>query len=80
MVQAETPEQGLVNLGILLEDPETDSLRLRFRRDLESLADDEEDLEVLRAPWRTTWRKRRRRWARKNCSSIWNPTSRARFA
>lgn len=49
MVQAETPEQGLVNLGILLEDPETDSLRLRFRRDLESLADDEEDQEVLEA-------------------------------
>ena len=49
MVQAETPEQGLVNLGILLEDPETDSVRLRFRRDLESLADDEEDQEVLEA-------------------------------
>lgn len=48
IVQAETPEQGLVNLGVLLEDPETDSLRLRFRRDLESLAE-EEDLDVLGA-------------------------------
>jgi phage repressor protein C with HTH and peptisase S24 domain len=41
-----------VNLGILLEDPESNSLRLRFRRDLESLfehADAEEDLDVLRA-------------------------------
>jgi phage repressor protein C with HTH and peptisase S24 domain len=49
IVQAETPEQGLVNIGVLLEDPETDSLRLRFRRDLESLVDDAEDLEVLAA-------------------------------
>src|SRR5579863_3894065 len=49
MVQAETPERGLVNLGILLEDPETDSLLLRFRRDLESLTDDEEDQQALEA-------------------------------
>jgi SOS-response transcriptional repressor LexA len=49
IVQAETPEQGLVNLGVLLEDPESDSLRLRLRRDLESLAAEEEDLDVLRA-------------------------------
>jgi SOS-response transcriptional repressor LexA len=49
VVQAETPRQGLVNLGVLLEDPDTDSLRVRFRRDLESLADDEEDREVLEA-------------------------------
>jgi SOS-response transcriptional repressor LexA len=49
IVQAETPEQGLVNMGVLLEDPETDSLSLRFRRDLESLAGDEEDREVLEA-------------------------------
>jgi phage repressor protein C with HTH and peptisase S24 domain len=50
VVQAATPRQGLVSLGILLEEPETDSLRLRFRRDLESLAPsaiDEEDLDVL---------------------------------
>ena len=33
---------SLVNIGVLLEDPETDSLRLRFRRDLDSLAGEEE--------------------------------------
>jgi len=49
LVQAETPEQGLVNLGVLLEDPEADLLRLRFRRDLERLVADEEDREVLEA-------------------------------
>jgi phage repressor protein C with HTH and peptisase S24 domain len=48
VVQVDTPEHGLVNLGILLQDPGTDSLRLRFRRDLESLVE-EEDLEVLAA-------------------------------
>jgi SOS-response transcriptional repressor LexA len=48
IVQAETPEQGLVNLGVLLEDPESDSLGVRFRRDLESLVAEEEDLNVLR--------------------------------
>jgi SOS-response transcriptional repressor LexA len=48
VVQAETPEQSLVNIGVLLQDTETDSLRLRFRRDLESLVK-EEDLEVLEA-------------------------------
>ncbi len=47
MVQVDTPDHGLVNLGILLQDPETDSLRLRIRRDLESLV--EEDLDVLEA-------------------------------
>jgi phage repressor protein C with HTH and peptisase S24 domain len=49
IVQAETPEQGLVSVGVLLEDPESDSLSLRFRRDLASLVDDEEDREVLEA-------------------------------
>lgn len=49
VVRAETPRLGLVNIGILLEDPESDSLRLRFRRDLDSLVDDEEDREVLEA-------------------------------
>jgi SOS-response transcriptional repressor LexA len=47
VVQAETPQQGLVNIGVLLQEPQSDSLRLRFRRDLESLVDDEEDREVL---------------------------------
>src|ERR1700733_1186408 len=48
VVLAETPRRGIVNLGILLEEPETDSLRLRFRRDMESLAE-EEDVDALRA-------------------------------
>jgi phage repressor protein C with HTH and peptisase S24 domain len=48
VVQAQTVEQGLVSLGVLLQDPETDSLRLRFRRDIESFCS-EEDLEVLDA-------------------------------
>jgi SOS-response transcriptional repressor LexA len=51
VVQAETPAEGLVNIGVLLEDPESDSLRLRFRRDLDSLIgkddEDEDDLAVL---------------------------------
>lgn len=48
IVQADTPEQGPLNIGVLLEDPETNSLRLRFRRDLESIID-EEDLDVFEA-------------------------------
>ncbi|MBV9772147.1 MAG: helix-turn-helix transcriptional regulator [Bryobacterales bacterium] len=47
VVQAETPGQGVVNLGILLQEPETNALRLRFRRDLGSLS--EEDLDVFSA-------------------------------
>ncbi len=47
VVQAERPELGLVNIGVLLEEPLTDSVRLRFRRDIESLVADEEDREVL---------------------------------
>lgn len=49
VVQAETARQGLVNVGVLLEDTDTDVLRLRFRRDLDSLTSDEEELEVLEA-------------------------------
>jgi SOS-response transcriptional repressor LexA len=49
IVQAETPEQGLLNIGVLLEDPETNSLALRLRRDLASLVEDHEDREVLEA-------------------------------
>jgi SOS-response transcriptional repressor LexA len=45
IVQAELPNHGLVNLGVLLQDPQSDALHLRFRRDLDSLV--EEDLEVL---------------------------------
>src|SRR5580704_10380771 len=47
IMQAELPGHGLVNLGVLLQDPQSDSLHLRFRRDLDSLGD-EEDLEVLK--------------------------------
>ena len=46
IVQAELPGHGLVNLGVLLQDPQSDALHLRFRRDLDSLVE-EEDLEVL---------------------------------
>ena len=48
VVQAELPGHGLVNLGVLLRDPDSDALLVRCRRDLETLAD-EEDLEVLAA-------------------------------
>lgn len=48
VVQAELPEHGLVNLGVLLQDPESDRLHLRFRRDMDTLAE-EEDLEALEA-------------------------------
>src|SRR5580658_8481382 len=48
VVEADTPEQGTVRLGILLQDPQADSLRLRFRRDLESLVE-AEDLDVSAA-------------------------------
>lgn len=46
IVQAEIPAQGLVNIGVLLEDPQSDALHLRFRRDMDALLE-EEDLEVL---------------------------------
>jgi phage repressor protein C with HTH and peptisase S24 domain len=49
VVQAETPGRGLVNIGVLLEDPESDRLSLRFRRDLATLQEDEEDQQVLEA-------------------------------
>jgi SOS-response transcriptional repressor LexA len=43
LVQAELPGWGLTNLGVLLEDPETNSVHLRFRRDMESIAGEEDD-------------------------------------
>jgi SOS-response transcriptional repressor LexA len=46
VVQAQIDGQGVVNIGVLLRDPQSNELRLRFRRDLESLAG-EEELEVL---------------------------------
>jgi SOS-response transcriptional repressor LexA len=48
IAQAELPGHGLVNLGVLLQDPQSDALHIRFRRDLDSLVE-EEDLEVLEA-------------------------------
>ena len=48
IVQMELPGQGVVSLGVLLQDPNTGSLHLRFRRDMHLLAE-EEDLEILRA-------------------------------
>ena len=48
ILQAELPGHGLICLGVLLQDPATDSLRLRLRRDLELLVD-EDELEVFSA-------------------------------
>src|ERR1035438_6689408 len=42
ILQAELAGHGLVNLGVLLQDPQTDSLRLRLRRDLELLVPEDE--------------------------------------
>jgi phage repressor protein C with HTH and peptisase S24 domain len=44
----ELPGQGVVSLGVLLQDSTSGSLHLRFRRDMELLAA-EEDLEILLA-------------------------------
>lgn len=46
IVEAHLPGQGPEAVGILLEDPCTDRLHLRFRRDWEAFAD-EENAEVL---------------------------------
>src|SRR5580704_14312276 len=42
VLQAELPGHGLVNVGVLLQDPQTDSLRLRLRRDWELLVGEDE--------------------------------------
>jgi hypothetical protein len=42
ILQAELPGYRMFNLGVLLEDLQTDSLHLRLRRDLELLVDSEE--------------------------------------
>jgi SOS-response transcriptional repressor LexA len=47
IVQVEIPVLGLVNIGVLLQDPQSDALHVRFRRDMDALLD-EEDLDVLR--------------------------------
>src|SRR6267154_2553285 len=48
IVQVELPGQGVVSLGVLLQESNTGALHLRFRRDMDLLAE-EEDLEILRA-------------------------------
>jgi SOS-response transcriptional repressor LexA len=48
VLQAEFPGGGLNPIGLLLEDPTSNQLHLRLRRDLETLAGDE-DAEVLLA-------------------------------
>jgi SOS-response transcriptional repressor LexA len=48
VLQAELPGQGSVNLGVLLQDPASDQVFLRFRRDWQSFVDQEE-LEVFSA-------------------------------
>ncbi len=48
ILQAELPGRGLVNLGVLLQDTRADSLRVRLRRDLDQLVD-EEELDVFSA-------------------------------
>ncbi len=46
IVQVELRGEGLANLGVLLLDPQSGQLHLRFRRDLETLTE-EEDLGVI---------------------------------
>src|SRR5947208_3974885 len=46
LLLSDLPERGLQTLGVLLLDPETDSLYVRLRRDWERVASDE-DAEVL---------------------------------
>jgi hypothetical protein len=48
IVQVELPGEGVVSLGVLLQDSNTGTLHLRFRRDMDLLAQ-EEDLEILAA-------------------------------
>ena len=47
VLEAQLPGHSPEPLGILLLDPEGDRLHLRLRRDFESIADDEVDLELL---------------------------------
>jgi phage repressor protein C with HTH and peptisase S24 domain len=51
ILQVELSSHGLVNLGVLVQDSQSDALHLRFRRDLETLDPEAEaqDLEVLSA-------------------------------
>lgn len=49
IVQADLPGQGVVNLGVLLHDEESNTLHLRFRRDMDALVEDGDDLDVFAA-------------------------------
>ena len=44
LLQAEQPGQGLVTLGVLLQDNERDQLHIRIRRDLDTLAAEDADI------------------------------------
>ncbi len=48
IVRVALPGRAVESAGVLLEDPSTDVLHLRFRRDWDSLAE-EDDLEILEA-------------------------------
>jgi SOS-response transcriptional repressor LexA len=48
LLEADLPGRGPVTLGVILRDPDADALWIRLRRDLGTLAEDE-DLEVLEA-------------------------------
>lgn len=47
--QIELPGGDLLNLGVILEDPQSNQLHVRFRRDLKTLIPEEEDREVVAA-------------------------------
>ena len=44
LLQAEQPNQGLITLGVLLQDSERDRLHVRIRRDLDTLASEDADI------------------------------------
>ncbi len=44
VLEADLPESGLIPLGILLQDPETDTLHLRLRRDWWDIAGEEAEV------------------------------------
>lgn len=47
VVRVELPGRGVENVGVLLEDAETDALHMRFRRDWEAMGVEEDEAEVL---------------------------------
>ena len=79
VVQAETPRQGLVNLGVLLARAGDRFAAPALPAGSGIAGVDEKKTWMCCAPWGTIWRERRRKWAPRNCSIIWNPISRARI-